>query len=607
MNLNKLIFGTVGKGPSFKIGKRIDEGWKTHIDDFNGIKNAIAPSYVEEHLDYIQFDNNFARTLVVIGYPSSVKAGWLSELYRFNGNISISMHIVPSPAADKVVNSIGKSVDKYEVKLAGALNAEERAKTKLQRDSAEEMLKKLTNGKNDTIFLEHMYIHLQAEGLEELNTLTSDVEIELRNAGLKSMIPRNNMLKAFQSCLPAVDNMLPEYTFQNMDAEAVSSTFAFDESEICEEDGMIEGINKQTRTPVIIDKYGLKNHNEFIVGASGGGKTFKVKVSILRHFMLGYRVFIIDPLGEYEDVVTSNNGQYITISNKTDHVINPLQTMDISQLMVFFKLIKTDLTPLEEALIEDCVMETYERNPKRKMKWDDDFSKIPSEDFPTLGDLMVIIREKEDTRLQDFIAILKSYVEGSKKRMFNGITRVNLKSDIICFSLKELKDESQAQKAAYFSILTFLWDTISKDDTKPQRLFVDEASKLCHPDNPRAMKFLYYIYKQCRHFKCGTTAATQQVADYLSAVEGSINYGKSIIGNSQSKLILGLEPTDIKDIEAYNVLKLSEKEKGILLKARKGEGIFIAANNRVHMQVEASPEELKLIDPIQYKEKYGGV
>lgn len=574
-----------------------------NLFDFTDVRDAIAPSLIEEKENYIRLGENYARTLVVINYPSIVKGNWLNRLYRFKGNISVSIHMVPT-SSDRVIDSVSKSIVEYEARLESSISPRRKEDTKQKLDGAKDMLKKLMAGNNNTVFNAHMYVHLQAENLDALERLTSKIKGELWKVGLTPAIPNSNMLKAFQACLPTLENTLPEYTFRNMTTEAVSSMFPFDEAEIFEEDGIIKG-KDAGGTPVLVNQYKLKNHNEFIVGTSGAGKSFYIKVSILRHFMFGYRVFIIDPLGEYEDIVTKNNGQYIRISNRTEHVINPLETMDLSQLMVFFKLLKKDLSPLEAALIEDAVMETYKKNEKRPMKWDDDFSKIPSEDFPILSDLMKELRAKTDTRLDDFTAILKTYVEGSNSRMFNGTTKVNLNNDLICFGLKDLEEESQAQQAAYFTALTFLWDTISQDASKPQRLFVDECHRLADPDNPRAMKFLFSIYKQDRHFFCGTTAATQQVADYLSAVEGSRNYGKAIVGNSQSKMILGLEPADVHDLKAYNVLKLSEEEERILMSAKKGEGIFIAGKNRVHMQVEATPEELRLIDPEQYEEKYG--
>lgn len=601
------------------------KAWFGNSFDFSGVRNAIAPSIIEEELNYVRFGENFARTLVVIDFPSNVKGNWLNKLYRFKGNLSISMHLVPT-SSDKIIESISRSIEEYESRLQSSINPRRKQDTELKLDSSKRMLRKLMEGDNNIIYHVHMYLHLQAEGLEELERLTKKLESVLWKTGLSPFIPHSNMLKAFQACLPTVDNTLPEYTFRNMDAEAVSSMFPFDESEIFEQSGIVKGLNVTTGSLVLINQFLLKNHNEFILGASGAGKSFYMKVDMLRHFMNKVRIFIIDPEREYKDIIKKIGGQHITISSMSGTIINPLEVLhpdidkfdmdnedeeddsDISllhqkigRLKIFFKLIKKDLSPLEAALIEDMLVETYK---KKAITWDSDFSKLKAKDFPTLGDLYNEIKEKEDSRLDDFIAILKTYVEGSNSLMFNGHTNVNLNNETICFDLKDLEEESDVQPAAMFNVLSFLWDEITRDRKTLKRLYVDEAHVLADPNNPRAMKFLFNIYKRIRKYRGGATAATQQIADYLSAIEGKRNYGKAVIGNSQSKFILGLESTDIEDLKEYNAIKLSEEEERILSSDNQGEGIFIAGKNRVHMKVEATHEELKLIDPEQYQEKH---
>jgi type IV secretory pathway VirB4 component len=614
-----------------KKPKKVEESWKDQYDDFSEVRNAIAPSIIKEELDYVRLGENFTRTLVVVNFPNVVKAGWLSKLYRFKGNLSISIHCVPK-ASDKIIESISKSIMEYESRLENTVNPRRLQDTMQKLESSKRMLQNLMEGDNNSIYHVHMYLHLQANKIEELDRETKRLQNILFKSGLNSHIPYGNMYKAFESCLPIVDNKLPEMTYRNMDCSALSSFFPFDESEIFESSGFIKGFNVTTGSLVLINQYHLNSHNEFVLGKTGAGKSFYMKVDMLRHFMSGVRIFIIDPEREYKNIVKKIGGQHITISSMSGTIINPLEVLHpnidkldlnndvdddetesvallhqkIVRLKVFFKLIKRDLSPLESALIEDALYETY---LKKNITWDTDFSNFKSTDFPILEDLYEEIKAKVgngETELKNFLAILKTYVTGSNARMFNGYTNVNLNNDVICFDLKGLEDEGESQSAAMFNVLSFLWDEISRDDKTFKRLYVDEAHILADPDNPRSMRFLFNIYKRIRKYKGGATAATQQISDYLSAVEGKRNYGKSVIGNSISKFILGLEPSDIQDLRDYNVLKLSEEEERILSSDKKGEGIFIAEKNRVHMRVEATPEELRLIDPKQYKEKYAG-
>lgn len=595
--------------------------WLGEDLDFMDLTDRMAPAKIQENVDHMQFGNNYARTIAIIDYPSTVKGNWLAKLYRFKGNISISIHHKPV-SAGKMIDHVSKSIQELEVRLDSNTNPKRKENDQNKLNSARKLLRKLMEGDNNHIYHIYTYIHLQATSKEELESLTKKINNTLWTVGLKPHVTQDKMMDAFDSAIPLKMNKLPEFTYRNMDAEAASSMFPYDESEIFHSKGIIKGRNLTTSSLVIVDPFSLKNQNEFVVGASGAGKSFYMKKDMLRHFKDSYKIFIIDPEREYSDLIKEIGGQVVVISSMAGTIINPLEVMNtdsaadqtdgdipqsllhqkISRIKVFLKLIKKDLSPLEAALVEDALVETYN---SKGIKWDTDFSKLNSTDFPILEDLYNCIAAKQNDSLRDFLAILKTFVSGSNSLMFNGHTNVNLQSDTISFDLKDLEEESDVQPAAMFNVLSFLWDEITKDRTTLKRLYVDETHIMADPDNPRAMKFLFNIYKRIRKYKGGATSATQQIEDYLSAIEGHRNYGKAIIGNSTSKLILSLEESDIEDLKAKSVIKLSEEEERILGSDKKGEGIYIVGSKRVHIQVDYTPEELRLIDPAAYKEKYG--
>ncbi|MBY0077951.1 DUF87 domain-containing protein [Priestia aryabhattai] len=604
-------------------------------DSLTGLKNRIAPSVYKEGSTFIQLGENFVRTLAVIDYPTEPEDNWLSRLYRFKGNVTISFHLEPK-TSEKMSKGISKSIRELNSRLnpvKGKPSADLEMDLKNKIDSAKTVLKKLKSGDQNTIYNVHMYIHIVAQSKKEMEDLTQKVMGVIWAINLKTSAPFDRMKYAFNSVLPLMSNELPEWTYQNMDCSAASSIFPFDESEIFEETGIIKGINITTGSLVLINQHKLKNHNEFIIGMSGAGKSFYMKKDMMRYFAQGTKIFILDPEGEYSKLVKKLGGQVIKMSSMSKIIINPFEilhgNMDILitedldengdptskvkivksllnqkivRLKTFFKLIKKDLTPLEGALIEDFLIQIYE---DKGITWDTDFSELDSESYPVMGDLYDKIEKADEDRLRDFLAILKTYVHGSNSLMFNGTTNVNLKADIVSFDLKELEEESESQAAAMYNVLSYLWDVITEDTSIWKRLYVDEAHILADPDNPRAMKFLFNIFKRIRKYTGGCTAATQQLADYLSAVEGKRNYGKAIIGNSQSKLFLSMEPSDVNDIEKYGIAKLSQKERYILQSDKRGEGIFIAGRRRVHVEVDYTPFEMEAIDPRRYVELFG--
>lgn len=616
--------------PSKLIKKKQVEGetWLDNGQDFMTVRDSLAPAYIHEDMEYIKFGENYARTLVIVDFPNRKKGNWLTKLYRFKENISVSYHIEPT-SPDKMINSLNRSIMDLETRLQGknALTPQRLIETKQEIESSTELLTKIQSGTTTKVFMTHMYLHLQADSLAQLDRITGRLQAILSRSGLKGYAPRHEMLEAFYSVLPTVTNTLPQWTFRPMDSEALSSMFPFDESEIFHPTGVIKGKNKTTESLVVVDQYGLlDSHSEFVVGRTGKGKTFYMLKDMMRYWMQGVQVFSIDPERQFSKAIKKLGGQVIYLSVMSNTIINPLEiryhadkmdlTRDddeeidvhllfqkIQRLKIFFRLIKKDITALENALIERYLLKTYEDN-KPSMKLDTNFSEFKATDFPTLEDFYDKIDLEEHPELKEFKEILWQYVHGSNKRLFNGHTNVDLNGDMICFDLKNLDEEADSQQAAMYNVLSFLWDEITQREGI-KRLYVDEAHIMADPNNPRAMKFLYQIYKRIRKYKGGATVATQQISDYLSAIEGNRNYGEAIIANSTCQMILGLSSIDLDDIKQNRVLDLSEQEGQILLKAKRGEGIYVVDTNRVHIEVDHTPEEMKLIDIERYNTLYG--
>lgn len=595
-------------------------------DDFFKVRDQIVPEKLVEAEQHMEHGDKWARTYVIIDFPATAKKHWINRLYDFKGNISISKHVKPMPS-DKMTKGVSESMVELESRLLSNITPERKKQVESQLKSADKLLDKLTEGDNDFVYYVHLYVRIVADSEAELKSMAKRLKSTFHKVRLKPHIPNHQQMEAFESMLPVNENKLPEYTYRNMDASALATMFPYSESEIFMEEGYVKGTNVKSGNIVVVDQFALPNHNEFVLGASGQGKSGYLKMDVLRSYKDGIRIFIIDPEREYTEIMKEIGGQVVVVSPMADEVINPMEIFysslvandkeemggitksllhqRISRLNIFFRLIKKDLEPLESALIEDALIETYanyktENNPDG-IHWNTDFSKLTSTDYPTFKELYEELKQEDE--LRNFRAIFKSYVSGAYSKMFSGHTTVNLKSKAICFDLKDLEDDSDVQPAAMFNVLNFLWDEITKDNKERKRLYIDETHILADPKNPRAMKFLFNIWKRIRKYNGGATAATQQIADLLSAIEGSRNYGKAIIGNSSAKLLLCLESNDIDDLLSNNVIKLSEEEIDILSKMEKREGIYIAGNKRVNIRIELDDYELELINPEAYKEK----
>ncbi|MDG4656337.1 DUF87 domain-containing protein [Ectobacillus antri] len=594
-------------------GKKLSE-LELYIGTCTDLKNKIAPGVAEEQRDYIILGNNYARTLLVVDYPGSVRGNWLTKLYRFSGNMNISTHIVPI-ASDKMIRHLNQSIEEYEARLDQPLSPVRRKETEKKKTSAEHMLDILLAHNHKTIFLVHTYIHLQAMSLEELERLTERLQSIIWQTGLSVAPARDNMMHAFKSVLPICDITLPHYTHQNMHAAAVSSMLPFDESELFMQSGIIMGQNMHTDNVVLVDMNDKKmfpSRNMLILGTTGMGKSFFMQKHLLRQWVLereDTRFFLIDPEREFARVVKQIGGQVIRLSNNTEHVINPFHILhDITdddmrgsvlflkmqRLKIFFKLIYPNMSVLESALLERALFAVYKQYDITEHTR---FAGRNAKDFPTLSDLYHHIGEGYE-RLRDFREILRTYTEGTNAKLFNGATNVNLHNPLICFDIRDLQQDGDSQPVVMFHVLSFLWEEITRDTTTPKKLYVDEAHLLMRSE--KSALFLLDVYKRIRKYEGEAIVASQQPIDFLGAAAG-----KAILNNSIGMLLLGLQDNDIRDLKEHDVLPLSEEEEAIIGRRKQGEGIYVAGNHRVYMRVDVTPEELRVIDPQQYAERFG--
>lgn len=594
---------------------------EVYVGSCAALRNKLAPGWIEEERDYVQLGSNYARTLLVVDYPNSVRGNWLTKLYRFSGNMNVSTHLVPV-SSEKMIRHLNQSLEEYEARLNQPLSPVRRKETERKQKSAEHMLDVLLGHNHKVILLVHTYIHLQAYSLEELNRLTDHLQSIIWKTGLSVVPARDNMLEAFRSVLPICDITLPHYTHQNMHTSAASSMIPFDESELFMQSGIIMGQNLHTDNVVLVDMNNTKmfpSRNMLILGTTGMGKSFFMQKHLLRQWVLessNTRFFIVDPEREFARLVAKIGGQVIRISNNTEHVINPFHILHdatdddirgsvlflkLQRLKIFFKLIYPDMTVLESALLERALFAIYKQYGITE---DTKFAIRKADEFPSLHDLYEHIGTEGYRSLQNFRDILRMYTEGTNAKLFNGATNVNLHNNIICFDIKDLQQDGDSQPVAMFNILSFLWEEITRDTSTPKKLYVDEAHLLMR--SAKSALFLLDVYKRIRKYAGEALVASQQPIDFLGAIEGGHNVGKAILNNSISMLLLGLQDNDIRDLKEYDVLRLSEEEEAIISRRKQGEGIYVAGHHRVYMRVDVTPEELQLIDAKQYAEQYGG-
>lgn len=590
--------------------------------------HALFPFSWEHYPTYVQSGENFMRVIAIVDYPKRVYGNWLSELKRKKGAIDIVQYI-DSASNNSMITYYKKTIQNKEAELLNTFDPYKQKVLKNYIQSANMQLDKYLD--NSTTFVyQHTYVYLRANSLVELDDLTDNVKNTLIKLQMKPLVPVKATFQAFWSAMPINQNLLSEYTYKESNTEVASSMFPFDDAEILDlkQRSDIEGVNKDTNSLIAIDMLDRNktlNQNQVIIGTSGVGKTTYMIQKILRYAIQDYQIYIIDPENEYSHIVELLGGAVLHLTSNAQYKINPLQVFSeelisadetvtnldllikdkIQRLKGFFEVLKDDMTQVEKAILDDVVKQAYINSGILKYNR---LSEIKDDQWPTLSDVYNEIgklAEKDNEkyeRIKDFYYILASFTHGSNT-LFDGHTNVNLNSKIVSFDLKALQSEQEVQAGAYLTTFQFLWDEITKDRKKRKKLFVDEFHFLTL--HKAAATFFHQAYKRFRKYNAGAIAGTQQIQDVIEGTtDTGQNIGEAIIGNSYTKVFFGLDGKGVDDVITKLRMNFSGKEKKLLERRRQGDALMIYGSQRAFMNVELTEEELRLIDPEAYQQKY---
>ena len=428
---------------------------------------------------------------------------------------------------------------------------------------------------------------IPAESLEELNTITKQVESTL---GALSLVPKHATLQqedAFKTTLPQGTDHL--YVTRNMDTTSLATTFPFTSSSLTSDTGIMYGINEHNGSLVIFDRFSQENANSVVFAKSGAGKSYMVKLEALRSLMFGTEVIVIDPEEEYKTLCGAIGGQYISFSFDSPAKINPFDLsgvydedenelgLKILSLHGFFRTIMGNLTPGEDAVLDRALVAAY------KAKGITPDPATQKKEPPLVEDLYKALLGMEEEAAKNLADRIEKFVKGSLIGIFNQQSNIDIRNTFTVFSVKSLEEE--LRPIAMHLILDFIWTRI-KNDIRKRLLIVDEAWYMMqHPDSA---SFMYAIAKRARKYYLGLTTISQDVEDMLTS-----DYGKAIVTNSSVQILLKQSPASIDKIA--EVFYLTEGEKHLLLASDVGEGIFFAGPNHVAIRVIASPDEHQLV------------
>jgi type IV secretory pathway VirB4 component len=576
----------LGKNQPNKDFEEIPETEEISVPEAS-VADIIAPSALQITSNYIQIGKKFARTFFVITYPRFLTANWLSPIINLDRVFNVSMFIHPADTGI-ILKKLRRKLTQIESQVAA-----EQEKGKIRdpiletaRNDIEDLRDKLIQG-TEKFFKYALYITIFEDSLDNLNEAEEQI-LSLFEAKMVYVRPALFQQEAgLNSALPIGDDRL--LITNSMNTAPLSTVFPFVSSNLTSNKGILYGINRHNNSLIIFDRFSMENGNMVIFGKSGGGKSYAVKVEILRSLMFGLDVIVIDPENEYQHLAETTDGAFFKISLASKYHINPFDVSPpgpdetseevirskIMDLVGLLKVALGKLTPEENSILDKALHETY---ASKDITSQSDLKNVTP---PLLEDLQTILENMEGG---DQIAKrLQRYTQGSFAGFLNQPTNIDINKSLIVFSIRDMEDE--LRPVAMYLILQYIWNLI-RSQLKKRIMIVDEAWWMMKHE--AGGSFLHGIAKRCRKYWLGLTTITQDIPDFMTSP-----YGKPIITNSSIQILFKQSPASIDVVQ--KTFNLTDEEKYLLLQADVGEGIFFAGLKHAAIKVVASYTEDQIV------------
>ena len=589
------------------------------------LPQVLAPESVDlRHGSYVIMDGVYHAYLMIPsdGYNPRVVAGWTSILVNAGEGIDVDFFFEREPK-ERILTKLGQQIriNRSRIKDASDTNTDYDDIGGAIRSGY--YLKQGLSSYEDFYYVSIM-ITVTADTFENLEWRVAEVRrlMVSQDMDIRPCLFRQE--QAMQMVMPIckMNKTLFERSKRNMLTSAAASCYPFTSYEMSDENGILLGVNKHNNSLVIVDIFNsrvYKNANMAILGTSGAGKTFTLQLMALRMRRKGTQIFIIAPLKGHEFLRACKNvgGEFISISPASKQCINIMairhvdQTANaiidgvinensilakkIQQLHIFFALLIPDMTHEEKQLLDEALIRTY---AEKGITHDND-SLIDPENpaqyktMPLLEDVYnILIASPETKRLGN---ILNRLVHGSAKT-FNQHTNVDLSNPYTVLDISELTGDLLT--VGMFTALDFVWDKVKEDRTKEKAIFIDEIWQLVGAaSNSMAAEFCLEIFKIIRGYGGAAIAATQDLNDFLSLDGGK--YGKGIINNAKTKIVLNLE--DDEALRVQDALKLTDTEIASITRFERGNGLISTNSNHITVEFKASALEKQLITTDRYE------
>ena len=585
--------------------------------------DLITPIKINEGISTLKFDDEEIQLLSIKNYPLFIEHGFLDRIINL-ANIKASVTINDSIEQNKLLNVLNSSFKAVLADYNSSKNLSDVTEMQNLMSNYKLLIEQISS--NDEKIKDVSIVLAISGDKKTREELVKEIKRNAELYQVKVEVPRMKQMEAWQSYDLTIKG-LKDYTMY-LPTLTLASTFFFTENYHNDSTGWLIGEDCNYGLPTFFDQFKLtKNrtgHNMSVIGTTGSGKSFLLKLLITNEFARGTKLFLFDIENELEKLTNRCGGEYIDLSSKS--LINPLQIRYVSTdddtetsilgkhlgfLENFFITAFEDISEKELVVLLDIVEKFYNSRGITKKTTLEEFENMTAKDYPIFSDLYAFLLEQQKNTktkeleriLVNIEVLLKRMVTGQDGNLYNGITTIDLSNNLVVFNLQELLFNSSRRliNTQMINLLTYLSNEIvdnkKKNDKKNKKqnmlIVVDEFHYFIDEDNPTLLKYFGQMARRLRKYNAGIVVATQQPSDLTSSA-GVLRHASSLFGNCQYQITGMLKDNDVQAIEKiYANTPLTETQKSFLSKCGQGQFLINITNkNRLRINVFATPLQL---------------
>lgn len=578
--------------------------------------DRIVPSVVRFFTDHYICGNFYKSVWAVTEYPPNTdETAILAHLADRSG---VTLRIYNSLVSSMEQRQIVQRAMRKNHMMSTTNDVSENVKADSNMNDIVELISELRRNKENLLHTA-VFIELKANSEEKLHELQADIQMELTRSKISIDRLLLRQKDGFLSVLPCGNNMFGSQFERVIPASSSANLYPLNYSGKTDENGFYIGRDKfGSNVLVDFDKRtdDKTNSNVLILGNSGQGKSYLMKLLLCNHRDAGKSVICLDPEAEYADLCRNLGGTYIDMMSG-EFMINPLEpkswgdaekekdapetfrrvtrlSQHISYLKDFFRTYK-DFTDSEIDTIEIMLMKLYARFGIEDYT---DFSRLVPTDYPIMDDLYELTekefkaydREKKnlytEETLQNICLGLYSMCRGAEAKFFNGHTNIR-DGEFICFGVKGLMDTNKKLKdTLLFNILSFMSNQLlGKGNTVAA---VDELYLFL--TNMTAIEYIRNGMKRVRKKDSSFILASQNIEDFL--LPEIREFTKPLFSIPSHSFLFF--PGNISPVDFMDSLQVIKSEYTLISYSSRGICLYRCGNERYLLQVIAPPYKEKM-------------